>query len=92
MVEKSHLCFEGTIAGTEDSRDTVRLFLYIPFFAGNIVVRIGLRDGVLILALAEAAEDALKAIHFLLDKVVSPFQLALTHVGGSSQLGATGLV
>ena len=92
MVEQSHLGLEGTVAGTEDSRDAVRPFLNVAFFASHIVVGVGLGDGVLILALAEATEDALEAIHFLLDQVVPAFQFPLAHIGGPSELVAAGLV
>lgn len=68
------------------------MLLDVAFFAGNVVVGVGLRDGVLVFTLAEATEDALETVHFLLDEVVPALQLALACVGLASQLGPTGLV
>ena len=92
LIEEAHFGFEGTVADAENPREAVGLFLDVALFAGDVVVGVGLRDGVLIFALAEAAEDALEAVHFLLDEVVPALQLALAHVGLAPQLGPAGLV
>lgn len=68
------------------------MLLDVALFAGDVVVGVGLRYGVLVFALAKAAEDALEAVHFLFDEVVPALQFTLARVGLTPQLGPAGLV
>lgn len=86
LVEQPHLGLEGTVADAEESREAVGGFLDGALLAGHVVVGVGLGNGELVLSLAEAAEDVLKTVALLLQKVVPALKFARTHVGLPPQL------
>jgi len=42
LIEESHFGLEGTVAHAKNSGEAVRLLLDGPFFAGDVIVGVGL--------------------------------------------------